>query len=174
MDVEHLYRDTWAIPQACCRCGEPTTDGKSFTASFVLDEQSVSLGNQIETTTTTAKLVFPTCAACDRAKAAKSRKESITVWALISAGLVGCCAVANAEGVLLAWGVYFVVMLVLTWGVVAFMDRRWKASADEDMQRRAKLPDVPVLVKRTKVFPSTVSFHFSNDQYGQAFALLNP
>jgi hypothetical protein len=177
MNVERTYRDTWAIPQRCCFCGEPAVDGAPFTPSFTLkrDVRRVAYNEQV-ITTTTAKLSFPRCAACERAKKEKSRYESIAMGITVLPGLLGCGLVANADGSPLAWGIYIAVMIGIAWVAWVLMKRRWTGSVDADSLRRAALPDFPVLIKRSggpDVLPM-LTLTFLNEDYGQAFSAMNP
>ena len=177
MNIERTYRDTWVIPQRCSFCGESAVDGTPITPSFTLkrDVRQVAY-NEREITTTTAKLTFPRCAACQRAKKDKSRSESTAFGITVLPGLLGCGLVANADGSLLAWGIYLAAMIGITWVAWVLMKRRWTRSADADSQRRAALPDFPVLIQRSggpDILPM-LTLTFSNEDYGEAFSALNP
>jgi hypothetical protein len=178
MEVQHGYRDTWAIPHMCCVCGEPVTDGKPYKASFELSKTYTPMGgNSTRVTTTTASILFPRCEKCVEATAVHSKGLGIgtVVGLVLGIATIGLIGDTTSESLLpCASGliVWVVVALALAKGLERFFGR----SFDEDMWRRAKLSSTPVTITKAtqNALAPELKFKFANDAYGGVFSATNP
>ena len=177
METKRGYRETWTIPQRCCVCGEPVTDGKPYKASFELSKTYTPTGgNSTRITTTTASVLFPRCEKCVRAIGAHSNAKGCG-WVLglvigfVAIGIVGQAAdmmpFACVSGV--------IVWIGAALGLTYLSERVMGSQFDEDMWRRTKLSSSPVTIKKATQSASApeLEFTFANDTYGEAFSAMN-
>jgi hypothetical protein len=179
VEFNRTFRESWAIPQMCCICGEPAVDGKAHVASATLGRTMTKAGvmNSVDVMNTTSiSIPFPTCAACDRARKVKSRYDNITGAVGLLVGFTGCVYAANANGGWLPWLIFVAVWFAIAWAIQTLADRRMAARLDADALRRAKLSPLPVEIKKVTKSASVpvLKFKFANDEYGTAFSDSNP
>ena len=178
METKCGYRETWTIPQRCCVCGEPVTDGKPYKASFDLSKTYTPMGgNSTRVTTTTASILFPRCEKCVRATSAHSNAQGAG-WVL---GLVIGFFAVGALGQAADWVAFACVSGIIVWvgaalGSGYLIERIMGSQFDEDMWRRTKLSSSPVTISKLdgQAPVPELKLRFANDGYGEAFSAMNP
>lgn len=179
MKIERVARDSWAIPQSCCVCGEPSTDGTPFATYVTLKRKfNTDWAGKLESVDTTSlDFKFPRCAACTRAHKAKSRRDTVSGLAYVALGIVGLGILRSvADYGLVSCASALIVWLVACVGIERLTTATWKRRTDADTQRRTGLPAVPVSIKRKSAqgIAPLIQFTFENEEYGEAFASANP
>jgi hypothetical protein len=178
MEVQRGYRETWTIPQRCCVCGEPVTDGKPHKASFELSKTYTPMGgNSTQVTTTTASILFPRCERCVRATSTHSNASGAgivlgLIIGFVAVGLIG----QQADWMPFACVSGIVVWVGVAIGLGYLLERIMGSQFDEDMWRRTKLSSTPVTIAKATetAFAPELKFKFANDAYGEAFSATNP
>lgn len=172
MEVERTYRTLWKTPPACCRCGEPSRGGKTYAAAW-----QGRFGNATRSVESKLKIDFPVCDRCAEAQSGAKRAVGLgcLVGVLLFAGLFALSLSWDGNGLLMC-GALLLALVILAVGGAAIGRRIWDTSHDEDMQRRAQLPDVPVTISPVGAPPefTAIVFTFANDGYGEMFGELNP